>query len=65
MGLDINGTRFIFYAKKAGANYSKTAMIGRQTLHLKPAELQKNLTEFHRVFIKGPCSNKRRKTKTN
>jgi len=46
MGLDINGTRFIFYAKKAGVNYSKTAMIGRQTLHLKPAELQKNLTEF-------------------
>jgi len=46
MGLDINGTRFIFYAKKAGADYSQTAMIGRQGLHLKPGKLQKNFAEF-------------------
>lgn len=46
MGLDINGTRFICYAKNAGADYSQTATIGRHGLHLKPTELKNNLNEF-------------------
>lgn len=46
MGLDINGTRFLLYAMKAGVDYSQTAMIGRQGLHLKPVQLQKNFAEF-------------------
>jgi len=46
MGLDINGTRFLLYAKQLGVDYSRTAMIGRHGLHLKPFRLQKNLIEF-------------------
>ena len=46
MGLDINGTRFLLYAKNSGVDFSKSAMIGRQRLHLSPDELKKNLTEF-------------------
>lgn len=37
MGLDINGTRFLMYAKTREVNYAKTAMIGRHGLHLFPS----------------------------
>lgn len=39
MGLDVNGTRFIIYARERGVDLSRTAMIGRQGLHLRPADL--------------------------
>ena len=50
MGLDINGTRFILYAKTLGVDYSQSAMIGRQGLYLKPSELKENLVEFRFSF---------------
>lgn len=34
MGINVNGLRFLLYAKASGVDYSKTAMIGRQGLHL-------------------------------
>ena len=46
MGLDINGTRFILYAKALGIDYSQSAMIGRQGLRLSPSELKTNLIEL-------------------
>lgn len=46
MGLDIHGTRFLMYAKTLGVDYSHSAMIGRQGLHLKPSDLKNNFTQF-------------------
>jgi SAM-dependent methyltransferase len=46
MGLDRNGTQFILHAKAQGVDFSQTAMIGRQGLHLKPAQLRENLQKF-------------------
>lgn len=34
MGINLNGLRFLLYAKAQGADFSKTAMLGRQGLHL-------------------------------
>jgi SAM-dependent methyltransferase len=47
VGLDVNGTRFMLYAiTAAGMDLARTAMIGRQRLHLSVGELRKNLTDF-------------------
>ena len=46
MGLDINGTQFILYAKTLGVDFIHTAMIGRQGLHLSPSDLKANLLKF-------------------
>lgn len=46
MGLDINGTRFLLYARRLGVDFSRTAMIGRQRLNLSDAALGKNLKDF-------------------
>ncbi len=46
MGLDINGTRFLLYARRQGVDFSRTAMIGRQRLNLKAAALRRNLKDF-------------------
>lgn len=46
MGLDINGTKFLLYAKSLGVSFARTAMIGRQGLLLNPDSLQKNLRDF-------------------
>ncbi len=35
MGINVNGLRFLLYAKSAGVDFTKTAMIGRQGLHLR------------------------------
>jgi hypothetical protein len=43
MGLSVNGTQFILYAKTQGVDYTRTAMIGRQGLHLTASELRANL----------------------
>lgn len=34
MGLDANGTKFLFYAKRKGVSFARTAMIGRQSLSI-------------------------------
>jgi SAM-dependent methyltransferase len=46
MGLDINGTRFLLYAKTQGVCFAKTAMIGRLELLLDANSLRRNLTDF-------------------
>jgi len=46
MGLDINGTRFLLYAGQQGVDFSRTAMIGRQSLNLSAAALRRNLKDF-------------------
>jgi SAM-dependent methyltransferase len=46
MGLDINGTRFLLYARKQGVDFSRTVMIGRQSLNLNAATLKRNLKDF-------------------
>lgn len=46
MGLDSNGTRFLLYGRSRGVDFSRTAMIGRQGLHLSPADLRDNLAQF-------------------
>lgn len=46
MGLNINGTQCILYAKKAGLDFSRTALIGRQSLYITASDLQKNLKKF-------------------
>jgi hypothetical protein len=46
MGLDINGTQFILYAKTLGVDFTRTAMIGRQNLYLTPSDLENNLANF-------------------
>src|SRR5437762_1698072 len=46
MGLSVNGVRFLLYAKKVGVDFSRPALIGRQYLHLKPAELEASLVQF-------------------
>ncbi len=46
MGLDVNGTRFLLYARTQGVDFSRTAMIGRQRLNLTTAALRRNLKNF-------------------
>ena len=46
MGLDINGTRSLLYAKAMGVDFARTAMIGRQNLNLGRAALKRNLKDF-------------------
>lgn len=46
MGLDVNGVRLILLAKRLGANFKDVVTIGRQGLHLTPAQLQKELLNF-------------------
>jgi hypothetical protein len=53
MGLDVNGTRFLLYAKTQGVCFGKTAMIGRQKLNLDVRSLRQNLLEFGYVVTKG------------
>jgi hypothetical protein len=46
MGLDVNGTQFILYAKTLGIDFNRVAMIGRQSLQLSPFDLKNNLVKF-------------------
>jgi hypothetical protein len=46
MGLDSNGVKFLFYAKKCGVDFGRIAMLGRQGLHLSPAQLEDIGTAF-------------------
>jgi hypothetical protein len=45
MGINVNNLRFLVRAKLAGADYSRTAMLGRQGLHL-------SYGDFHRVLTR-------------
>lgn len=40
MGLDINGTRFLLYARRLDVDFTRTAMVGRQGLHLGKRDLK-------------------------
>ena len=46
MGLDINGTKFLLYARKHGVSFETTAMIGRQSMLLDTSTLERNLRLF-------------------
>jgi hypothetical protein len=46
MGLDINGTRFLLYARARGVSFDRTAMLGRQELLVGEADLEKNIRQF-------------------
>ncbi|HJR06794.1 MAG TPA: hypothetical protein VJ842_06025 [Pyrinomonadaceae bacterium] len=46
MGLSVNGTKFLMYAKTQGVCFTRTATIGRQELHLSAEALRKNLSDF-------------------
>ena len=39
MGLDLQGVRFLLYARRQGVSFARTAMLGRQELHLDVAWL--------------------------
>lgn len=43
MGLDSNGTKFLFAAHAAGVSFRQTAMLGRQNFFPEPASLQRLL----------------------
>ena len=43
MGLDSNGTKFLFAAHAAGVSFRQTAMLGRQNFFPEPAQLQRLL----------------------
>ena len=46
MGFDINGVRFLLAARAAGVNFERSAMIGRQKMHLVPQVLQTLMEHF-------------------
>jgi hypothetical protein len=46
MGLDIHGTKSLMYAKTQGVRFTRTAMIGRQELHLSADALGTSLLDF-------------------
>jgi len=46
MGLDINGTRFLLYARKLNVEFTRTAMIGRQSLHIDRRNLKQAFHAF-------------------
>jgi hypothetical protein len=41
MGISVHCAKFLFYAKKQGANYTQSLMLGRQTLFATPEEIGK------------------------
>src|SRR6185369_2817891 len=46
MGLDINGVRFLCFAKACGVNFASSGMLGRQKLILTERQLDKVLRCF-------------------
>jgi hypothetical protein len=40
MGLDINGTRFLLYCRTLDVDFARTAMVGRQGLHVSKQDLK-------------------------
>lgn len=50
MGLDINGTRCLLYARTLNIDFARTAMIGRQRFYLHEPDLKKNCLDFGYSF---------------
>jgi hypothetical protein len=50
MGLDVNGVRFLLYCKALGVDFTKTATIGRQGLHLSEQSLGRVFETFGYQF---------------
>lgn len=46
MGINSDGTRFLLHAKSRGVDFARTAMIGRQALHLERDELVRCFAAF-------------------
>ena len=46
MGLDVNGVRFLLAARAARVNFERSAMLGRQKMHLLPQALQSLMVYF-------------------
>jgi hypothetical protein len=46
MGIDVNGAKFLLYAKSVGVDFGTTGMIGRQGLYVAPAEMQALIHSF-------------------
>jgi hypothetical protein len=46
MGFDVNGVRFLLSARAEGVNFERSAMLGRQKMHLFPQVLQGLLERF-------------------
>lgn len=47
MGLDLNGTKFLLYARNRGVSFTETAMVGRQDLLVSPEVLNERLAAFN------------------
>lgn len=46
MGFDTNGTKFLLFAKAAGVDFRRAAMLGRQEFHLSLRQLASHLLQF-------------------
>ncbi len=57
MGLDSNGTKFLFYAKNHGVSFAQTATVGRQKLILDEKRLRENLHRFGHNFSTAEIKN--------
>ena len=57
MGLSINSTKFLMYAKTQGVCFTRTATIGRQGLHLSADDLRKNLSDFGYSLMRHEVDN--------
>jgi len=51
MALDINGTKFLLYARRHGVSFERTAMIGRQEMHITTKDLRTNLEMFDQTGV--------------
>jgi SAM-dependent methyltransferase len=46
MGLDVNGTKFLLYARQMGVSFAETAMVGRQEMLANAETLKANFKTF-------------------
>jgi hypothetical protein len=46
MGIDVNGARFLAYARQVGVDFTRVAMIGRQSLYVSPTQMREVLGSF-------------------
>jgi len=46
MGLDLNGTKFLLYARQMGVSFERTAMIGRQSMMVEAGRLTRMMRRF-------------------
>lgn len=47
MGIDVTGLRALLYAKARGSDFSQTATLGRQNLHITPKDMRLCFRKFH------------------